>query len=111
MRLPAPPAPFPARRRRRSVRLRLTALYGALSVLSGAVVVTGIYSWEASAASVQPATPAPPAASGQQSPLAQAQARIGQLAVPGDSALRPGALHQLRTGSRPRWRSCWASWR
>jgi signal transduction histidine kinase len=42
-------------------------------------VVTGIYSWEASAGSVQPATPAPPAPSGQQSPLAQAQARIGQL--------------------------------
>jgi len=35
--------------------------------------------WEASAASVQPAPPAPPAPSGQQSPLAQAQARIGQL--------------------------------
>jgi signal transduction histidine kinase len=61
------------------VRWRLAAVYGALSILSAAVVVTGIYSWEASAASVQPATPAPPAPSGQQSPLAQAQARIGQL--------------------------------
>ena len=79
MRPPAPPAPFPARRHRRSVRWRLAAVYGALSILSAAVVVTGIYSWEASAASVQPATPAPPAPSGQQSPLAQAQARIGQL--------------------------------
>jgi len=79
MRLPAPPAPFPARRHRRSVRWRLAAVYGALSILSAAVVVTGIYSWEASATSVQPATPAPPAPSGQQSPLAQAQARIGQL--------------------------------
>ena len=79
MRPPAPPAPFPARRRRRSVRWRLAAVYGALSILSAAVVVTGIYSWEASATSVQPATPAPPAPSGQQSPLAQAQARIGQL--------------------------------
>ncbi len=79
MRPPAPPAPFPARRHRRSVRWRLAAVYGALSILSAAVVVTGIYSWEASAISVQPATPAPPAPSGQQSPLAQAQARIGQL--------------------------------
>ena len=61
------------------MRWRLAAVYGALSILSAAVVVTGIYSWEASAASVQPATPAPPAPSGQQSPLAQAQARIGQL--------------------------------
>jgi signal transduction histidine kinase len=61
------------------VRWRLAAVYGALSILSAAVVVTGIYSWEASATSVQPATPAPPAPSGQQSPLAQAQARIGQL--------------------------------
>ena len=79
MRPPAPPGPFPARRHRRSVRWRLAAVYGALSILSAAVVVTGIYSWEASATSVQPATPAPPAPSGQQSPLAQAQARIGQL--------------------------------
>jgi signal transduction histidine kinase len=79
MRPPAPPGPFPARRHRRSVRWRLAAVYGALSILSAAVVVTGIYSWEASAVSVQPATPAPPAPSGQQSPLAQAQARIGQL--------------------------------
>ena len=79
MRPPAPPALFPARRHRRSVRWRLAAVYGALSILSAAVVVTGIYSWEASATSVQPATPAPPAPSGQQSPLAQAQARIGQL--------------------------------
>ena len=79
MRPPAPPALFPARRHRRSVRWRLAAVYGALSILSAAVVVTGIYSWEASAASIQPATPAPPAPSGQQSPLAQAQARIGQL--------------------------------
>ncbi len=79
MRPPAPPAPFPARRRRRSVRWRLAAVYGTLSILSASVLVTGIYGWEASAGSVQPATPAPPAPSGQQSPLAQAQARIGQL--------------------------------
>jgi signal transduction histidine kinase len=50
-----------------------------LSILSAAVLVTGIYTWETSADSIQPATPAPPAPSGQQSPLAQAQARIGQL--------------------------------
>jgi signal transduction histidine kinase len=79
MRPPAPPAPFPARRRRRSVRWRLAAVYGALSILSAAVVVTGIYTWESSAGSIYPATPAPPAPNGQESPLAQAQARIGQL--------------------------------
>jgi signal transduction histidine kinase len=78
MRPPAPPIPFPARRRR-SVRWRLAAFYGALSILSAAVVVTGIYMWQTSAGSIQPATPAPPAPSGQQSLLAQAQARIGQL--------------------------------
>ena len=79
MRPPAPPAPFPARRRRRSVRWRLATVYGALSILSAAVVVTGIYTWESSAGSINPATPAPPAPNGQQSPLAQARARIGQL--------------------------------
>ena len=51
MRPPAPPAPFPARRRR-SVRWRLAAFYGALSILSAAVVVTGIYTWETSAGSI-----------------------------------------------------------
>jgi signal transduction histidine kinase len=74
--------PFPHRfrpRRRRSARLRLTALYGVLSVLSGAILVTGIYTWQASIASIQPAVPAPPAASPQQPPLARAQARIQQL--------------------------------
>ena len=79
MRPPAPPVPFPSRRRRRSVRWRLAAFYGALAILSTAAVVTGIYTWETSASSIQPATPAPPAPSGQQPPLAQAQARIGQL--------------------------------
>jgi signal transduction histidine kinase len=79
MRPPAPPVPFSARRRRRSVRWRLAAFYGALSILSAAILVTGIYTWETSAGSIQPAAPAPPAPSGQQSPLAQAQARIGQL--------------------------------
>jgi signal transduction histidine kinase len=64
------------RLRRPSARLRLTALYGTLSVLSGAVLVTGIYTWQVS---VQSAVPAPPAAGPQQSPLAQAQARIQQL--------------------------------
>ena len=50
MRPPAPPAPFPARRRRRSVRWRLAAVYGTLSILSASVLVTGIYGWEALAA-------------------------------------------------------------
>ena len=108
MRLPAPVAPSPARRHRRSVRLRLAAVYGALSILSAAVVVTGIYSWEASAASVQPATPAPPAPSGQQSPLAQAQARIGQLEY--QVTALSDRVHSINSpGSWPRWRSCWAS--
>ena len=79
MHLPALPHRFRPRRRRRSARLRLTALYGVLSVLSGAVLVAGVYTWQLSIASVQPAVPAPPAASPQQPPLAQAQARIQQL--------------------------------
>ena len=77
MRLLAPDVP--ARRRRRSVRWRLAAFYGALSILSAAILVTGIFIWETSAGSIQPATPAPPAPSSQESALAQAQARIGQL--------------------------------
>jgi signal transduction histidine kinase len=79
MHLPALPHRFRPRRRRRSARLRLTALYGVLSVLSGAVLVAGVDTWQLSIASVQPAVPAPPAAGPQQPPLAQAQARIQQL--------------------------------
>ena len=56
---------FRPRRRRRSARLRLTALYGVLSVLSGAVLVVGVYTWQLSTASVQPGAAAPPATSPQ----------------------------------------------
>ena len=73
------PATIPPRRRRSSARLRLTALTGVLFVASGALLITGIYQWQQSGASVQPGTPAPPPPSRQQSPLAQAQARIQQL--------------------------------
>jgi signal transduction histidine kinase len=80
MRTPARPATVPPRRRRRSsARLRLAALTGVLFTASGAILITAIYQWQLSAASVQPATSAPPAPNRQQSPLAQAQARIQQL--------------------------------
>jgi signal transduction histidine kinase len=77
--MPDRPAPAPARRRRGSARIRLAALTGVLFLASGAVLVTAIYQWQASGASVRPATAAPPAPSVQGSPLAQAQARIQQL--------------------------------
>jgi signal transduction histidine kinase len=70
------PARFPLQLPRRSVRLRLTALYGALFTVSGAALLAISYGWSFSIAS---ATPAPPAPNRQQSPLAQAQARIDQL--------------------------------
>jgi signal transduction histidine kinase len=76
MSMPALLARFPLRLPRRSVRLRLTALYGALFIVSGAALLAISYGWSYS---ITPATPAPPAPSRQQSPLAQAQARIHQL--------------------------------
>jgi signal transduction histidine kinase len=76
---PAHPGLSRPRRRRISARLRLTLLYGVLSVVPGAVLVAGVYSWQLSVVSVQPAVPAPPAPNPQQPPLAQAQARILQL--------------------------------
>jgi len=80
MRTPTRPATVPPRRRRRSsARLRLAALTGVLFTASGAILITAIYQWQLSVASVQPATSAPPAANRQQSPLAQAQTRIQQL--------------------------------
>ncbi len=79
MRTPARPATVPPRRRRRSARLRLAALSGALFIPSGAILISAIYQWQLSVASIQPVTGAPPAPSQQQSPLAQAQARIQQL--------------------------------
>jgi signal transduction histidine kinase len=79
MRTPIRPAAVPPRRRRSSARLRLAALSGALFIPSGAILITAIYQWQLSVASIQPATAAPPAPSQQQSPLAQARARIQQL--------------------------------
>jgi hypothetical protein len=61
---------------RRTVRLRLTALYGTLFILSGAVLLAISLGWSFS---VQTASPPPPAASPQASRLAQAQARIRKL--------------------------------
>jgi signal transduction histidine kinase len=76
MRIPAPPGRFSLRLPRRSVRLRLTALYGALFIVSGAALLAISYGWSFSIAT---GTPAPPPPSRQQSPLAQAQARSHQL--------------------------------
>jgi signal transduction histidine kinase len=79
MSMPVHPAAVPARRRRSSARRRLAALTGVLLIASGAVLITAIYQWQVSGSSVGPAAPAPPGPSAQQSPLAQAQARIQQL--------------------------------
>jgi len=70
---------FPTRSRRRSVRWRLAAIYGALSISSGLVLVIGMYGEQVSLASIRSATPPPLSASRQQSPLVQDQARIRQL--------------------------------
>jgi signal transduction histidine kinase len=61
---------------RRSVRLRLTVLYGSLFVLSGAALLAISNGWSYS---IRPAAPVPRAATAQQSPLAQAQATIRRL--------------------------------
>src|SRR5215467_3014712 len=80
---------------RRSVRLRLTALYGVLFLLSGAVLlaITGGVVVASSAVTA----PAPPA--GQRDPqsaLARAQARIQQLQA---ELAAHGVSHQLLVGS------------
>lgn len=80
---------------RRSVRLRLTALYGVLFLLSGAVllaITSGVVVAQSSVTA-----PAPPAA--QQDPqlaLARAQARIQQLQA---ELAGHGVSHQLLVGS------------
>ncbi|SRR6266566_3994710 len=80
---------------RRSVRLRLTALYGVLFLLSGAVllaITSGVVLAQSSVTG-----PAPPA--GQQNPqsaLARAQARIQQLRA---ELAAHGVSHQLLVGS------------
>jgi signal transduction histidine kinase len=74
---PALPARFPPRLLpRRSVRLRLTVLYGSLFILSGAALLAISNGWSYS---IRPAAPVPRAATPQQSPLAQAQATIRRL--------------------------------
>jgi signal transduction histidine kinase len=75
------PAALPARFSprllpRRSVRLRLTVLYGSLFILSGAALLAISNGWSYS---IRPAAPVPPPATAQQSPLAQAQATIRRL--------------------------------
>jgi signal transduction histidine kinase len=80
---------------RRSVRLRLTALYGVLFLLSGAVllaITSGVVVAQSSVTA-----PVPPA--GQQDPqfaLARAQARIQQLEA---ELAAHGVSHQLLVGS------------
>jgi signal transduction histidine kinase len=99
MRIPALPARFLPRLPRRSVRLRLTALYGALFILSGAALLAISLGWSFS---VTTGTPAPPAAGQQQTPLAQARARIHQLEFQVTALsdhLHAIESHQLRTGS------------
>jgi signal transduction histidine kinase len=61
---------------RRSVRLRLTVLYGSLFILSGAALLAISNGWSYS---VRPAAPVPRPATAQQPPLAQAQATIRRL--------------------------------
>ena len=68
MRMPIP---------RRTVRLRLTALYVSLFVLSGAALLTITNVWSSSVVAAGNQVPAGPTP--QQSPLTQAQARIDQL--------------------------------
>ena len=83
---------------RRSVRLRLTALYGVLFLLSGAVllaITSGVVLAQSSVTA-----PMPPA--GQQNPqsaLARAQARIQQLQAELAAHTAHGVSHQLLVGS------------
>jgi signal transduction histidine kinase len=83
---------------RRSVRLRLTALYGVLFLLSGAVLLAITSGVVVARSSVT--APVPPA--GQQHPqsaLARAQARIQQLQAELAAHTAHGLSHQLLVGS------------
>jgi signal transduction histidine kinase len=83
---------------RRSVRLRLTALYGVLFLLSGAVLLAITSGVVVARSSVT--APVPPA--GQQNPqsaLARAQARIQQLQAELAAHTAHGLSHQLLVGS------------
>jgi signal transduction histidine kinase len=91
MRIPLP---------RRSVRLRLTALYGILFLLSGAVLLA-ITSGVVVARSMVTA-PVPGQGQGQQNPqsaLGRAQARIQQLQAELAAHTAHGVAHQLLVGS------------
>jgi signal transduction histidine kinase len=101
MRMPALSAKFPQRLPRGSVRMRLTALYGTLFILSGAAMLA-ISLWWSSSVSISSANPAPPAPTRQQSPMAQAQARIHQLEYQVSALsdhLRAAESHQMLTGA------------
>ena len=101
MRMPALPARVPRQLPRGSVRLRLTALYGTLFILSGAAMLA-ISLWWSSSVSFASVTPPPPAPTRQQPPLAQAQARIHQLEYQVSALsdhLRAAESHQLLTGA------------
>ncbi len=83
---------------RRSVRLRLTALYTLLFLLSGAVLLAITSGVVVASSSVRATTPAP----GQHSPqsaLGRAQARIQQLQAELDANTVHGVSHQLLIGS------------
>src|SRR5579862_6393732 len=101
MRMPALRAQFPPRLPRGSVRMRLTALYGSLFILSGAAMLA-ISLWWSSSVSISSANPAPLAPTRQQSPMAQAQARIHQLEYQVSALsdhLRAAQSHQMLTGA------------
>jgi signal transduction histidine kinase len=81
---------------RRSVRLRLTALYGVLFLLSGAVllaITSGVVVAQSSATAHAPARQNP------QSALGHAQARIQQLQAELAAHAAHGVSHQLLIGS------------
>jgi signal transduction histidine kinase len=81
---------------RRSVRLRLTALYTVLFLLSGVVllaITSGVVVASSAVTAHAPPQPNP------QSALARAQARIHQLQAELNAHTLPGVSHQLLVGS------------
>jgi signal transduction histidine kinase len=89
-------------RRRRTVRLRMTALYGALFLLSGAVllaIASGVVAQHATRETTAVAGGA--VSAGSPTALAQAQARIHQLEsqLAGSHGQQPSVPHELLVGS------------
>jgi signal transduction histidine kinase len=81
---------------RRSVRLRLTALYGVLFLLSGVVLLAITGGVVVASSAVTARAPPPPAP---HSALARAQARIHQLQAALAAHTAHGVTHQLLAGS------------